>query len=133
MPKKPKPGGSVFEPRAQMASPGSFGKVGIALEPADRADAQFDAAQFQHLLANEVRQRVLVKYGTLSAFLASSEMPPIMTYDRVSRILRGESMMTITDLLVWTKLFSEVQILAERLVAGGPPSETTSNAFAAAG
>ncbi|TFD66078.1 hypothetical protein [Cryobacterium sp. Hh38] len=120
MPKKPKPGGHVFEPRARMQVPKSFGKMGIACAAVGKSDAQLAAAQFQHLVANTIRECITRRSGTLRLFLEGAEFPVEMTYDRVSRILRGETMMTITDLLIWTAAFPEVRVLAAELVAAEP-------------
>lgn len=120
MPKKPKPGGHVFEPRSRMQVPRSFGKMGTACTAVGEPDAQLAAAQFQHLIANAIRECVTRQSGTLRLFLAGAEFPPEMTYDRVSRILRGETMMTITDLLIWSAAFPEVRALAAELLATEP-------------
>jgi hypothetical protein len=123
MPKKPKPGGYVFEPRARMQVPKSFGKTGIACASVGESDAQLAAAQFQHLVANAIRECVMRRSGTLRLFLEGAKFPQEMTYDRVSRILRGETMMTVTDLLIWTAAFPEVRVLAAELLAAEPPGQ----------
>jgi hypothetical protein len=116
MPKKPKPGGYVFEPRARMQVPKSFGKAGSPFAAVGESDSQLAAAQFQHLVANTIRECVIRKSGTLRSFLEWAEFPAEMTYDRVSRIQRGETMMTLTDLLVWSTAFEEVRVLAAELL-----------------
>ena len=121
MPKKPLPGGHVFEPRARMQVPKSFGKAGTPFAFVGEEDAQLAAAQFQHLVANTIRECVLRKSGTLRSFLEEAKFPSEMTYDRVSRIQRGETMMTITDLLIWSNAFQEVRVRAAELVAAEAP------------
>lgn len=116
MPQKPKPGGSVFEPRSRLSPAASFGKVSIPLAPSAANDAQFDAAQFQHLIANAVRESVLLRHKSLRGFVATLGDQPTMTYERLSRIQRGETMMTLTDLVLWCKHFDEVAALAAKLL-----------------
>jgi len=117
MPKKPKPGGSVFEPRSRLSPAGGFGKVSIPLAPVGEQDAQFDAAQFQHLISNAVRECVLAQHDSLRSFVETLKAEPTMSYERLSRILRGETMMTMTDLLIWCSQFELVAALVARLVA----------------
>ncbi|TFD48566.1 hypothetical protein E3T46_15135 [Cryobacterium sp. Hh11] len=120
MPKKPLPGGHVFEPRGRFLVPKSFGKMGVLGTPVGSADAQLAAAEFQHLVANAIRECVTRRSGTLRLFLQEAGFPAEMTYDRVSRILRGETMMTITDLLIWSAAFPEVRVLAAELLTAEP-------------
>lgn len=129
MPQKPKPGGSVFEPRSRLSPAESFGKVSIRLPASGAEDAQFEAAQFQHLIANAVRESVLIRHKSLRGFVhalsgqsaTAHERPtlsdqPTMTYERLSRIQRGETMMTLTDLVLWCKHFDDVAALAAKLL-----------------
>jgi hypothetical protein len=75
MPKKPKPGGFVFEPRAVVKLPGSFGKSSTPLEPSGASDLQFQAAQLQHAVANTVRECLLARRRSLKNFVEDSDFP----------------------------------------------------------
>jgi hypothetical protein len=113
MPRRPKDGGFVFEPRAVVKLPGAFGKSSTPLEPEGVPDARFQAAQLQHVVANTVRECLLARRLSLKKFVAESSLPGWSSYDRLSRIQRGETMMMLADLQMWAEVFDEVRMTIE--------------------
>ncbi|WP_105034773.1 hypothetical protein [Cryobacterium aureum] len=116
------PGGFKYEPRNLVDFRKQFGKSSAPLRPApgvDAADPRFLAAQLQHQVANAVREAVLAQGLSLEAFLTRREPdqdstpspPPGMTYDRVVRINRGETLMQLADLVSWAQQFATVRAL----------------------
>jgi hypothetical protein len=95
-----------------------FGKTGSPLRPAkgvDAGDPRFQAAQLQHLVANIVREELLAQNLTLQRFLLVSPKSAAMSYDRLVRIQRGETMMQLADLYNWANIFPAVRrFLAEQ-------------------
>ncbi|TFD74892.1 hypothetical protein E3T54_13160 [Cryobacterium sp. Sr8] len=109
------PSGFKFEPRAFSATPRQFGKSSKPLRPAagySESDLRFVAAQLQHRVANVVREELLDVPMTLEGFVNSLRPPPPgMTYDRLVRIQRGETLMQIADLMNWAQQFSAIRAL----------------------
>jgi hypothetical protein len=101
-----------FEPRRFIALPAQFGKSSIPLVAA--ADVRPDdprvfAAQLQHLACNALRESLLAAGLTTEAFAKElGTTTPGMGYDRLSRIMRGKTVVQITDLLAWAKLYERV-------------------------
>lgn len=113
-----------------------FGKSSAPLHPApgvDETDPRFVAAQLQHRVANAVRESVLVLGLSLEQFLlreyaddGATSLPPGLTYDRLIRIQRGETLMQLADLASWAQRFDTVRavLLDER---NWPGNATMSN------
>ena len=105
-------GGFVFEPRAQAAVPGQFGRTALQLVPASGValeDPRFRAAQLQHHLVNVVREALVSTGKSLHTFV--KEQPsktPGVGYDRLVRIQRGETMMQLADFFHWAGHFPAV-------------------------
>ena len=99
--------GFTFVPRELVASPKQFGRTRTAMDPArgvPRDDPRFQAAQLQHRLVKEVRE-FLSERGETVSWLASPEAGhPGVSVDRMHRMLRGETMLQVADLLLFTSL-----------------------------
>lgn len=99
--------GFTFVPRELVASPKQFGRTRTVLDPArgiGREDPRFQAAQLQHRLAKEVREFLSDRGETIS-WLASPEAGhPGVSVDRMHRMLRGETMLQVADLLLFATL-----------------------------
>lgn len=120
MPRKPAPGGSVFVPREVFMSPHAFGQSADFLEVTDGVhSAQARAAQLQHLIANAVREARLLEGVSLKSLVEGLDAGP-SSYDRLSRTLRGETMMSFTDLCLWTDKFPLVRERVAAFVAVSP-------------
>ncbi len=108
-----KPGGYKYEPRTLTENPGQFGKSSIPLRPVasiDRLDPRFRAANLQHLIANAAREEILAQGLNLRSFLATlTPAPPGMTYERLVRIHRGETLMQLADIMAWAHHFDNVK------------------------
>lgn len=106
--------GFKFEPRAMADAPRQFGKSSEPLRPAPGykvTDPQFIAAQLQHRVANAVREAML-RGGSLEIFVRNlNPRPPGMTYDRLVRIQRGETLMQLADLVNWAHRFETVRAI----------------------
>ena len=106
-------GGFKFEPRTLAFNPAQFGKSSESLQPADGidiTDARFMAANLQHRVANAIREGILARASRLESFLATlTPTSPGMSYDRVVRIQRGETLMQLADLLAWVGQFPTVR------------------------
>src|SRR4051812_35646192 len=93
MARLPVGGGFVFKPRTYAQSDKQFGKTASPLTPAEGIsfeDPRFQAAAFQHYIANLVREILLVRRQTLHRYVdrLPSKTPGI-GYDRLIRIQRG--------------------------------------------
>jgi hypothetical protein len=102
VPRSPKPGGAVIEPRSYATVTGKFGKTTTLLADAPIETAQRAAAELQHAIANHIREFLIDKATTLRSFCAAIEMPAGVTYERLYRINAGVSMITMTDLAFWS-------------------------------
>ena len=95
---------TTFEPRRCAAAPKQFGKSGADLLPASgmqSSDPRFLAAQFQHRVCNAVRESMLSRGLTIEEFsglLKAGDVPGAGS-DRLGRVLRGETLMQISDLV----------------------------------
>src|SRR5665647_24284 len=113
--KQAAPGGFKFEPRTVVAARKQFGKSSGPLHPAPgmtETDPRFLAAQLQHRVANAVREEVLAQGMSLEEFVtrensteSESPLPPGLSYDRLVRIHRGETLMQLADLVSWAQRF----------------------------
>ena len=102
MPRPPKPGGAVFVPRSFVANPKKFGRSGTRLAGNDViASPHQGAAELQHAIANRVREYLLDENTTLRAYCERNRLAAGLTHERFERILRGETMLTLTDLMFW--------------------------------
>ena len=59
------------------------------------------AAELQHAIANRVREYLLDENTTLRAYCERNRLAAGLTHERFERILRGETMLTLTDLMFW--------------------------------
>lgn len=98
-----------------VAVPKAFGQSSVRLPASagvDDADARYRAATLQHLVANVIREEILALGSSLPSFLEQLHpAPPGMGYDRVVRILRGETLMQLADLVTWAGQFARVREL----------------------
>ncbi|TQL47395.1 hypothetical protein FB562_0453 [Homoserinimonas aerilata] len=103
-----------FKPRDVVQSPKQFGKSGLTLKPRDgveRDDPRFGAAQLQHLIANAVRESMLAEGHSLRSYVNLLDGVPGMTYERLVRIQRGDTLMQFADLVAWARRFEAVRSL----------------------
>ena len=101
MPRSPKPGGAVFVPHSLADNRKKFGKSTSRLITGAIATPQQEAAEVQHAIANRIREYLLDQNTDLLEYCAETPLPRGLSYDRFQRILRGETMMTLTDLMFW--------------------------------
>ena len=109
MPRPPKDGGAVFVPRSLADNRKKFGRSSTRLIAGRLESPQQQAAELQHAIANRIRDHLLDQNTDLNAYCAEG-LPVGLSYDRFQRILRGETMMTITDVMFWA---SQIPDLAE--------------------
>jgi len=106
---------TTFAPNSLAAVRRQFGKSAANLVAADEVDtlgARFQAAQLQHQISNTVREALLSSGTTLDAYAAKyRDAIPGMSYDRLVRILRGETQMQLADVVTWTQQFASVRAL----------------------
>ena len=111
--------GFTFEPRTLTNAPKQFGSISVHLNPAEgvsESDPRFQSAQLQHLLANEVREFLGVHRLDV-AWLASTDAGhPGVSVDRMRRMLRGETMMQITDMLLITDLVATSKKIVQGVI-----------------
>lgn len=80
----------------------------------DASDPRYLAALLQHRVANKVRESLLAAGSSLQELAKLPDLPPGMSYDRLVRIQRGETMMQLADLLNWATRYEPVRrLLAE--------------------
>ncbi|MCY7290405.1 MAG: hypothetical protein LH624_19720 [Cryobacterium sp.] len=103
MPRKPQPGGVVFEPRSLADNPKKFGRTSTQLATGPMETPHQAAAELQHAVANRIREHLLDQNTNIRTFCATNELPPGLSEDRSQRLLRGETMITITDMLFWAR------------------------------
>ena len=106
---------TTFLPRELGAVRKQFGKAASDLVPArdvDPSGPRFQAAQLQHRISNAVREALLAQGKTLDEFAGEqNDTVPGMSYDRLVRVLRGETLMQIADLMTWAQHFDTVRTL----------------------
>jgi len=122
----PAPGGdrAIFEPRSLLSdTKKKFGRSSSRLFPEIQSPQQ-GAAELQHAIANKVREYLLDEATTLQKFCDDTPLPAGLTYDRFQRMNRGETMMTLTDIMFWaTQIPDFARFLGgtvHRLTAPGP-------------
>jgi hypothetical protein len=89
-----------FKPRDVVRVPKQFGKSSLALQAADgieSEDPRFLAAQLQHQVANAARESIMAEGHTLRSYVITLKDVPGMTYERLVRIQRGETLMQFAD------------------------------------
>lgn len=112
---------TTFEPRRCAAAAKQFGKSGADLMPVSgvqSSDPRFAAAQFQHRVCNAVREWLLSRGATIEEFareLKAGEVPGAGS-DRLGRVLRGETLMQVADLVALAERVPGVRtvLLSER-------------------
>lgn len=107
MPRSPKPGGAVFVPHSLAVNKKKFGRTTSRLNLGDVGSPQQEAAELQHALANRIREYLLDENTDLMKFCDRAPLPRGLSYDRFQRILRGDTMMTLTDLMFWAGVVPE--------------------------
>jgi len=103
-----------FKPRDVVQLPKQFGKSSLTLVPAQGVpfdDPRFLAAQMQHLVANAARESMLSEGHSLNSYVDQLGDVPGMTYERLVRIQRGETLMQLADLMAWAQRFATVRLL----------------------
>lgn len=106
-----------FKPRDVVQLPRQFGKSGLPLFPADGVladDPRFLAAQLQHQVANVARESMLANGHSLLSYVDQLSEAPGLTYERLVRIQRGETLMQLADLMAWAQRFEPVRALLAR-------------------
>lgn len=85
-----------FHPRQYTAEPRAFGKA-ATIEwkkvPADEA-IQHSAARMQHLWAVEITRAATLRFGNLKKYAEAAGI----SYDRLTRVIRGEEIMRLEDI-----------------------------------
>jgi hypothetical protein len=104
---------TAFEPRQLAKNPKQFGKSSVDLIGATYvvvSEPKFLAANFQHLVCNSLREALLSNGMTIDQF--ASELlgtVPGIGYDRLGRVLRGETQIQISDIVAWSHRFPGVK------------------------
>jgi hypothetical protein len=102
MPRTPKPGGAVVEPRSYTDNAKKFGNTSTRLRAGQTESPQHGAAELQHVLTNKIREYLLDQDLSLKSFCEKTSLPPGLTYERFYRISNGTTMMGLTDIMFWT-------------------------------
>lgn len=103
-----------FKPRDVVLSPKQFGKSSLPLAAAEGVafqDPRFQAARLQHLVANAARESMLAEGYSLHGYVDQLGDVPGMTYERLVRIHRGETLMQLADLMALAQRFAAVRSL----------------------
>ena len=116
MPRSPKPGGAVFVPHSLADNKKKFGKSSSCLTGGAIASPQEEAAELQHAIANRIREYLLDQNTDLLKYCAETPLPRGLSYDRFQRILRGETMMTLTDLMFWVGQIPDLAEFAHKSI-----------------
>lgn len=99
--------GFTFVPRDLFESPKRFGKTREDLRPAKGVsilDPRFKAALLQHHLSKEIREHLSSRSKTVAWLASSKAGHPGLSTDRMHRMLRGETMLQVADLLLFTQI-----------------------------
>lgn len=110
-----------FKPRDVGLLPKQFGKSGLPLVPTEGVaiqDPLFQAAQLQHLVANAARESMLAEGYSLLWYMYRLGDMPGMTYERLVRIHRGETLMQLADLMALAQRFDAVRSLLSTMATG---------------
>jgi hypothetical protein len=104
---------TAFEPRHLAKNPKQFGKSSVDLIGATDvvvSEPKFLAANFQHLVCNSLREALLSNGMTIDQF--ATELlgtVPGIGYDRLGRVLRGETQIQVADIVAWSQRFTGVK------------------------
>lgn len=101
MPRSPKPGGVIVEPRSFTDNPKKFGNTSTRLQPGAPQSPQHAAAELQHVLTNAIREYLLDHDQSLKSFCEATPRPAGLTLERFYRISNGTTMMGLTDIMFW--------------------------------
>jgi len=101
MPRSPKPGGVIVEPRWFTDNPKKFGNTGTRLQPGAPQSPQHAAAELQHVITNAIREYLLDHDQSLKSFCETTSLPAGLTLERFYRISNGTTMMGLTDIMFW--------------------------------
>ncbi len=74
------------------------------------SEPKFLAANFQHLVCNSLREALLSNGMTIDQF--ATELlgtVPGIGYDRLGRVLRGETQIQVADIVAWSQRFTGVK------------------------
>lgn len=88
-------------PRSFADNRKKFGRTGTRLTAGPVDSPHQSAAELQHAIANRVREYLLDENTTLRAYCENRPLAAGLTNDRFERIMRGETMITLTDLMFW--------------------------------
>jgi hypothetical protein len=106
---------TTFRPNSLAAVRRQFGKSATSLVAAANVDtrgARFQAAQLQHQISNAVREALLAMGTNLETYSSMHrDAIPGMSYDRLVRVLRGETQMQLADIVTWAQQFDTVRSL----------------------
>ena len=85
-----------FHPRQYTEEPRAFGKAAtIEWKRAPPGEeARHTAAQMQHLWAVEIARAATVRFGSLKNYAEAAGV----SYDRLTRVIRGEEIMRLEDI-----------------------------------
>ncbi|MFM9919730.1 hypothetical protein [Lacisediminihabitans sp. H27-G8] len=103
-----------FQPRNFVQESKQFGQSSRALTAAKgvgKDDPRFLAAQLQHHVANAARESMLAQGYSLRSYVDQLHNVPGMSYERLVRIQRGETLMQFADLMAWASRFGAVKHL----------------------
>jgi len=101
VPRSPKPGGVIIEPRSFTDNPKKFGNTNTRLRPGALRSPQHAAAELQHVLTNAIREYLLDHDQSLKSFCEATPLPAGLTLERFYRISNGTTMMGLTDIMFW--------------------------------
>jgi hypothetical protein len=135
MPRPPLPGGAVFEPRSFAENRKKFGRTSSRLTAGAIKSPQHAAAEVQHAIANTIREYLLDENTDLKAYCEKPTLPAGLTYERFQRINRGETMITLTDVMYWSDKIPgfatfigktmDAVVTPEASIQAGPPAEAS--------
>lgn len=114
MPRQPLDGGAVFVPRSFAESSRAFGSTSSWLTSHPISAPQQEAAELQHAITNKMREYLLEQNTDLAKFCRTPDgaddqtLPKGLSYDRFQRIMRGETMLTLTDLMYWASTIPQL-------------------------
>jgi hypothetical protein len=112
MPRSPKTGGAVIEPRSFTTNRKKFGATSSRLAAGPIDSPQQGAAELQHALVNKIREHLLDVGIDLKSFCAARSLPAGLNYEHFYRNRNGTTMMGLTDVMFWS---AEIPGFAEAL------------------
>ncbi len=96
-----------FRPRNYVQGPNAFGGYSEVDWVVARSDDEADrlmAAQMQDRAARQIRWIAVRKYGSVRAYADAHGL----SYDRLSKLLRGETLMRLEDLAQADRLLGDI-------------------------